>query len=289
MSIKKSICALFIALALMLGIAVLPASAVTEEINVNSIYNYAWSIQYQISCVGERKPYSDDFYKRSYSLADEVMNKCSDYESGEITAIELQNKYDELQEFYNNPWIDPNLAESTCYIAIHDQNYNNWYNDEQWNDFVEKRDRLLQALRVNHPDLEPDVWGSVWFYEYTISQQKYISKCFYDLLYIYNVMTCKDIILGDVNGDGSVDVQDATNMQKHIAGQIEFTAGQRLRGKVTWDRSFGDDVNIKDVTILQKHIIDPTSEDAWLYGGGIVEDEKDFATSLDNWEICDMW
>lgn len=233
---------------------------------------------------GVRRPYSGNYYNKSGDLADELLDVAYKYEKGEVTAVVLQNKYDETKEFYENPWISPCYAEQTCYVAVHEQNYNNWYTDEQWNTFIEKRDNLLQALRVIDSDLEPAKWGSVYDYDYTVKQQKYISKCFYELLYIYNEMTCKDIIQGDVNRDGVVSVSDATLIQKYIVGEVNFTGAQELRAKVNVD-SYS--VSVKDATLIQKYIVGYT--DVYFYTGGIVKNESDFATSLDNWEICSRW
>lgn len=284
MSIKKKFSALLIAMALILSIRILPVSAVSDdEINVRECENYAERIIFDIVSTGGRKPYAADFYSKAGDLADELLDVAYKYEKGEVTAVELQNKYDETKEFYENPWISPYYAEQTCYVAVHEQNYNNWYTDEQWNIFIEKRDNLLNALRVIDPDLEPAKWGSVYDFNYTVAQQKNVSKCFYELLYIYNEMTCKDIILGDVNRDGVVSVEDTTLIQKYIVGEVNFTGAQELRAKVNVD-SYS--ISIKDATLIQKYIVDPS---IYFYSGGIVKNESEFATSLDNWQICSEW
>lgn len=284
MSIKK-ISALLLAVLLILCSTVLPASAVSDDkVSVKDCRNYAWKIQYDLMSTGGRKPYAGSFYNRSGVLADELLEVAYSYEKGEATAVELQDKYDETKDFYENPWISPDYAEQTCYVAIHEENYNNWYTDEQWNTFVEKRENLLQALRVVDSDLEPDKYGSVYEYNYTVKQQKYISKCFYELLYIFNEMTCKDIVMGDVNKDGIVNVVDVTLIEKYIVGEVNFTAAQKLRSRVG-TQSFS--VSIIDATIVQKYIVG--YPDTGFYTGGVVKNESDFATSLDNWEICSLW
>lgn len=284
MSIKKRLSALLIAVVLISSITILPVSAVSDdEIDVSECEIYAQHIINDLMSTGGRRPYSGNYYNKSSDLADELLDVAYKYEKGEVTAVELQNKYDETKEFYENPWISPCYAEQTCCVAVHEQNYNNWYTDEQWNTFIEKRDNLLQALRVIDSDLEPAKWGSVYDYDYTVKQQKYISKCFYELLYIYNEMTCKDIIQGDVNRDGVVSVSDATLIQKYIVGEVNFTGAQELRAKVNVD-SYS--VSVKDATLIQKYIVDPS---IYFYSRGIVKNESDFATSLDNWEICSQW
>nr|WP_296168762.1 dockerin type I domain-containing protein [uncultured Ruminococcus sp.] len=285
MNIKKRICTLFITLALMLSMTSLPAFAASDDTyDVYEYHRYAQCVMNNITIVGEKKPYAFYYYNHSYELAEELDDVAYDYEDGKATFIAVQNKYDETKDFYENPWIRPNYAENTCYIAVHEKNYNNWYTEGQWNTFVEKRNNLLQALSVNHPNFEPEKYGSVKEDDYTLAQQKYIDKCFFELIYIYNEMTCKDIVMGDVNRDGTVDVADVTLMQKYIAGETEFTDAQKLRARVNYD-SYS--VSIKDVTTVQKCIVN--YQDAYLYQGGIVRNESDFATSLDNWQICSQW
>ena len=57
-------------------------------------------------------------------------------------------------------------------------------------------------------------------------------------------------ILGDVNGDGKVNIKDATQIQKFVAKIIDFTDAEKLRAEVNADTK----VNIKDATAIQKHI-----------------------------------
>nr|WP_302856491.1 dockerin type I domain-containing protein [uncultured Ruminococcus sp.] len=285
MSIKKRICTLFITLALMLSMTSLPAFAASDDTyDVREYHLYAQRVIDNLLIVGEKKPYALYYYSHSYELAEELDDVAYDYEDGKATYIAVQNKYDEIKDFYENPWIRSSYAEITCNIAVHEKNYNNWYTEEQWNTFVEKRNNLLQALSVNHPNFEPERYGSVKEDDYTLAQQKYIDKCFFELIYIYNEMTCKDIVMGDVNRDGTVDVADVTLIQKYIAGEAEFTDAQKLRARVN-DDSYS--VSIKDVTTVQKCIVN--YQDAYLYQGGIVRNESDFATSLDNWQICPQW
>ena len=58
--------------------------------------------------------------------------------------------------------------------------------------------------------------------------------------------------LGDVNGDGKVNINDATAIQKAAADLIELTTDAQLRADVNADGK----VNVKDATAIQKHIAD---------------------------------
>lgn len=283
MNIKKGISALLITVVLILSITIMPVSAVSDnEINVQECETYVQKMKYDFMSTGVKRPYAGYYYSHSNELADELITVASEYKSGKATADELQNKYDETKDFYENPWIRPDYAGYTCYIAVNEKNYNNWYYEGQWNTFVEKRENLVKSLSVNHPDFVPKEYGEgIEEEEYTLEQQKYISKCFYELLEIYNEMTCGGIVLGDVNKDGFVNVADVTLIQKYIAGEAEFTDAQKLRARVNCD-SYS--VSIKDSTTVQKCIAGYT--DAYFYPNGVVKNERDFATSLDNWQIC---
>lgn len=66
----------------------------------------------------------------------------------------------------------------------------------------------------------------------------------------YNVILAESVLLGDVNLDGSVKIQDATLIQKYLAKLSTLTAQQLTTADVTEDGK----VNIKDATAIQKYI-----------------------------------
>ena len=151
MNIKK-ISALLLAVLLIASTAVFSVSAVSQSYSY--IYNYALKVKMDISSTGGKKPYAYYYYDHSYKLAEEILSLSEETES-----IELQNKYDELKDFYENPWIRPSGAGYTCYYAVNEKNDNNWYSDEIWNTFVEKREKLFNALSVNNPNFELKEYG----------------------------------------------------------------------------------------------------------------------------------
>ena len=258
MSIKK-ISALLLAVLLIASTAVFSVSAVSRSYSY--IYNYALKVKMDISSTGGKKPYAYYYYDHSYKLAEEILSLSEETES-----IELQNKYDELKDFYENPWIRPSGAGYTCYYAVNEKNDNNWYSDEIWNTFVEKREKLFNALSVNNPNFELKEYGEgILDKDYTIKQQKYISECFYELLEVFNTMTCQNIVLGDVNGDGVVSVVDATLVQKYIIGEVDFNCAQKLRARVNWNAF---PITVKESTTIQEYIVGYTV--VYFYTGGIV-------------------
>jgi len=66
----------------------------------------------------------------------------------------------------------------------------------------------------------------------------------------YNVILSDGMLLGDVNSDGAVKIQDATLIQKSLAKLAELDSKQTAAADVTEDGK----VNIKDATAIQKFI-----------------------------------
>ena len=59
-----------------------------------------------------------------------------------------------------------------------------------------------------------------------------------------------EVLLGDVNGDGKVNIKDATMIQKAAAKIIELTDDEKLRADVNADNKN----NVKDATAIQKFV-----------------------------------
>ena len=58
------------------------------------------------------------------------------------------------------------------------------------------------------------------------------------------------VLLGDVNGDGVINIDDATDIQKYVAELIEFTDGQKFVADTDGDGI----ISIKDVTQIQRYV-----------------------------------
>ena len=88
-----------------------------------------------------------------------------------------------------------------------------------------------------------------------------IIDCVYNLDYEGSVCLCifncyidivaEDYFLsGDADGDGAVNIKDATAIQKHSAGIITLAQSN----EVSADTDGNASVNVKDATAIQKHI-----------------------------------
>lgn len=67
---------------------------------------------------------------------------------------------------------------------------------------------------------------------------------------ITTIVVDGDVKYGDVNGDGNINVLDATEIQKHLAGLVTLTAEQLAVSDTDHDGR----VSIKDATQIQKYI-----------------------------------
>lgn len=132
--------------------------------------------------------------------------------------------------------IDDFFAKEAYELALAEQNYNNWYSEEDWADFVSKRDALKTALDTK------------------ISEN--ITETFYDMLYSYNVMTNRYTVKGDINKDGVVNVLDATLLQKYLVNRANLTGAQKM---LTCAYNY-EDFDISAVTTIQKYSVNLVSE-----------------------------
>ncbi len=59
------------------------------------------------------------------------------------------------------------------------------------------------------------------------------------------------VVFGDINGDGQIDIRDVTMIQKSIVNLVNLEEEQKISS------DFNDDtyVNINDITAIQKHIV----------------------------------
>lgn len=71
-----------------------------------------------------------------------------------------------------------------------------------------------------------------------------------DHLSVYALVRKSATLLGDVNGDGKVGIDDATDIQKYMAEMLDFTDKQKELADVNKDGKVGVD----DVTLIQKHM-----------------------------------
>ena len=155
--------------------------------------------------LGYLKPYTDSTFERlqnGIDYADEVL--CGGSES---TIAQYQDAIETLEYAINNPTIDTYFAKETYVLSLKEHNENGFYNENDWNDFSEKRNALRDSFKTKNEVI--------------------VSDAFVSLHSSFVNMTSKYTLAGDITNDGKVNIDDATLIQKYLAGMNELTEMQK--------------------------------------------------------------
>ncbi len=205
-------------------------------------------------------PYDTAYTKEMGDIAELIVENGNKllYDNGdESLLISVNSNFARLITLLENPVINPQFAAYTCYLSFKDNNDNNWYEEADWQQFVESRNTLFNMLVDIHED-----YLNIENVPLTYTQKNEITSAFFNLLELYNKMTLEDALLGDINDDGRVTITDATEIQKYLAGLTELTEGQKLRATTCVNAcNNGPNIDIISVTELQKYIADYDSTD----------------------------
>lgn len=198
-------------------------------------------------------PYDEAYTTEMGGCSDRILDYGNSlvYDTGDLSQFNsINSDYARLLTLLENPIINPQFAAYTCYLAFKENNYNNWYQDTDWQQFVEYRNALYTTLtNVKNDYLHIDV------NTLTYIQKKQITSDFFNLLELYDKMTLDNALLGDLDGDGHVTVFDVTVMQRSLVQMTELTEGQKLRSTTnTCAAKNGPDYDITSATILQKYL-----------------------------------
>ncbi len=205
----KKIISIFLASIICLNLVPFSASAKTEEEQLRSdIFDLSSWIYIAVQQVGDFKPYTGSSYERAENLCSEA-DKIAYEETSTIE--ELQATYDKLKDVGSYMYIYHSYARSGYILALDENNDNGWYDENDWNDFTQKREALRLALNSN--------------------DEKSINDTYRDMFDSFNTMTTRYNKAGDLNKDGSVNVEDATLLQKHVAGIEKLNSAQILLSK----------------------------------------------------------
>lgn len=146
-----------------------------------------------------------------------------------INTEKLNSGLDKTDEEYKNPslgtceWITN--GETGEYVLINDTHYGDsyiFYNNEM-------RDLLDWYKQENNDDLG----GTLVIKAVTTGNGAEVT------------------LLGDVNLDGKVNISDATEIQKYLAGSVEFSEVRKLNADVNDDGN----ITVTDATAIQKMIV----------------------------------
>ena len=102
-----------------------------------------------------------------------------------------------------------------------------------------------------------------------------LTKAFKEMMTSYNKMTNAYTVKGDVNGDGEVNIEDATLVQKYVAHIENLTGAQKM---LTNEKNY-ENITVTTATNLQKHIVGLEPE---FKNNDIFIDEQSCVSSLDD-------
>ena len=200
-------------------------SAVPELTPYRDLTTLKFYTKLYLSSTGMCKP----FYWYDTKIEDALENVSKVLSNDSSTDVDYLAAYDALLFADYNLTIAPDFAQGAYELALKEENYNNWYCDEDWSNFVSARTSLGTALETNLPTK--------------------ISETFYDMLYSYNLMTNRYTLKGDINKDGVVNILDATLIQKYLAGYEKLTGAQKM---LTCAYNY-EDIDVAEATTIQKY------------------------------------
>lgn len=99
---------------------------------------------------------------------------------------------------------------------------------------------------------------------------KELTDAFHAVLKVYNKMTNEHTLKGDINGDDNVNVEDVTLLQKYIVDSENLTGAQKMLSGA----EYYEQLSIKDVTAIQKYIVQLITK---LPGNNIFISERDMS------------
>lgn len=200
----------------------------------------------ETSSLGDLPPYMYNMYSeyvKSKQVLDDSTSTDEDYTKA--YADILKEKYSGL--------IQPKIAIASVEQAEKEKNYNNWYSDEEWDLYQTKIKKLREAVGN---------YSSTANHQYSLDEMKVITEAFHEWLYTLNSMTNKDYVKGDVDGNGVVNINDATTVQKALASMCNLTTAQKMRARsVLYNRAVNSSdsmgryiITINDVTQIQRYL-----------------------------------
>lgn len=152
--------------------------------------------------------------------------------SEDATDEEMQNKADDLLYALDNMYIDPKWAEETYALCLEESNENGIYSDELWQKFTTELENLNTSLIMD--------------------DEKLIDESYYKVIDIYNEMCFSYSALGDVDGNGVVNVTDVTLIQKYLSGSETLYGVQLYAASVNCRCN---EISVESATNLQKNLV----------------------------------
>ena len=206
--------------------------------------------------IGYGMPYdvglTSDYWDIFANAEDTLYDKNATYDDYHKACEEI------LDLKFNRQYINYDYAYATYQNALNEENINGWYTDEEWSDFQDKIIKLKAALDAIGTDVTYP-----WKDE---GKRQALTDAFHSLLRSYNTMTNRNAVIGDVDGNGKLDINDVTLIQKYLAEMCDLNGAQKMRAAVYANRTY-EKLRVSDVTKLQLYLTELIDRpiDSWSY------------------------
>lgn len=291
MLFMKKVISLLLAVITVLSCAAYSVSA-TETTDVNKrrldIFVYYYSMFFK--SYGRPEIYDDNKFYKEYLNAKEVLNNESSTSEDYLSAYETaKNTLYNLKLMQTYAWKSYEKASKLKNV---------YYPENEWNEFQNTITNLKTALDDNqgidryYQDYNEDTgeYDERALYLYTDEQLTEITKRFYGMLYVYNTMSDKYYIMGDVNRDGSVNIFDSVYIQKKRVDLNDihrfYTNPQKSASDVNGDNW----VDTLDAVEIQKYCAGKITEFkpyvSFISKVKTHESEEYIKSHLINFDIC---
>lgn len=239
---------------------------------------------------GRPEIYDDNKFYKEYLNAKEVLNNESSTSEDYLTAYEnAKNTLYNLTLLQKYAWKAYEKASNLQDV---------YFPEDEWNEFQKTIVNLKTALDDNQgieryvQDYNEDTgeYSERPRYLYTDEQLTEITKRFYEMLYVYNPMSDKYNMMGDVNRDGNVDIFDSVYIQKKSVqsalSRKRYTNPQKSASDVNGDNW----VDTLDAVEIQKYCAGKVTEFApyvsFMSKVQSHESEEYIKSHLINFDIC---
>lgn len=197
------------------------------------IFRKKYITGYDVPNVG---PY---YAEESVSYMQQIINENYDlierYENGEdITSEMFQDGYDKMVEAEELMYMDDKELELLIDLNKSQKNLDNYFDDEMWEEY---QNAIIEAEAA----LES---GNL----------KAIDEHYYEMLYQHNKLCVYNLTVGDVNGDGTFDVNDVTYFQKKLAKNTDDLNYSQILVSLVGGNGSELNPNIANATSMQKYI-----------------------------------
>lgn len=197
------------------------------------IYKQMYITGYDVPNVGPY--YSEESISYMLQIIEENEELIERYKNGEdITSEMFQEGYDKMVEAEEIMYIDDKELKLIIDINKSQKNIDNYFDDEMWSEYQNAITEAETALESG--DL------------------KAIDENYHEMLYQHNKLCVYNLTVGDVNGDGTFDVNDVTYFQKKLAKNTDDLNYSQILVSLVGGNGSDLNPNIANATSMQKHL-----------------------------------